>query len=155
MKSSYYYFSFQGKMAPSSGELWGHHLMPQVHDGKRFYLKCKIKHKKETSLRLYQQKQTKSQCSQMVLVDCLLPNGVIVPLRCPRWVKFLKSKTENESPGYYEIISCMTSIRKTNILSPTQVSALLYLGCIWISVTEDLKISTRITQTIPWPMLTW
>jgi len=36
-------------MAPSSGELWGHHLMPQL-----------------------------------VVVDCLLPNGVIVPLRCPR-----------------------------------------------------------------------
>ena len=38
----------QGKMAPSSGELWGHHLMPQVHDGKRFYLKCKNKRKRET-----------------------------------------------------------------------------------------------------------
>ena len=36
-------------MAPSSGELWGHHLMPQL-----------------------------------VWVDCLLPNGVIVPLRCYR-----------------------------------------------------------------------
>lgn len=36
-------------MAPSSGELWGHHLMPQ-----------------------------------MITVDCLLPNGVIVPLRCYR-----------------------------------------------------------------------
>ena len=36
-------------MAPSSGELWGHHLMPQL-----------------------------------VVVDCLLPNGVIVPLRCYR-----------------------------------------------------------------------
>ena len=36
-------------MPPSSGELWGHHLMPQL-----------------------------------VIVDCLLPNGVIVPLRCPR-----------------------------------------------------------------------
>lgn len=36
-------------MAPSSGELWGHHLMPA-----------------------------------MVMVDCLLPNGVIVPLRCYR-----------------------------------------------------------------------
>ena len=37
------------RMAPSSGELWGHHLMPQL-----------------------------------VWVDCLLPNGVIVPLRCYR-----------------------------------------------------------------------
>ena len=36
-------------MAPSSGELWGHHLMPQL-----------------------------------VVVDCLLPNGVLVPLRCYR-----------------------------------------------------------------------
>ena len=36
-------------MAPSSGELWGHHLMPQL-----------------------------------VRVDCLLPNGVIVELRCYR-----------------------------------------------------------------------
>ena len=38
------------RMAPSSGELWGHHLMPQL-----------------------------------VWVDCLLPNGVIVPLRCYRY----------------------------------------------------------------------
>ncbi len=36
-------------MAPSSGELWGHHLMPS-----------------------------------QVYVDCLLPNGVIIPLRCYR-----------------------------------------------------------------------
>ena len=36
-------------MPPSSGELWGHHLMPQT-----------------------------------VIVDCLLPNGVIVPLRSIR-----------------------------------------------------------------------
>lgn len=36
-------------MAPSSGELWGHHLMPP-----------------------------------MIYVDCLLPNGVIIPLRCYR-----------------------------------------------------------------------
>ena len=51
-------FSFQGKMAPSSGELWGHHLMPQVPDRKRFYLKCKTKQRKGSSLRGYQQKQT-------------------------------------------------------------------------------------------------
>ncbi|XP_052760292.1 phosphatidylinositol 4,5-bisphosphate 3-kinase catalytic subunit alpha isoform-like isoform X2 [Mya arenaria] len=36
-------------MPPSSGELWGHHLMPQ-----------------------------------QVAVDCLLPNGLLIPLRCNR-----------------------------------------------------------------------
>ena len=46
----------------------------------------------------------------MVLVDCLLPNGVIVPLRCPRWIKFLKSKTS----GCYEIVYCLTSTYKEN-----------------------------------------
>ena len=52
-------FSFQGKMAPSSGELWGHHLMPQVPDRKRFYLKCKTKHRIETTLRVYVSSKTK------------------------------------------------------------------------------------------------
>ena len=37
------------KMAPSSGELWGHHLMPS-----------------------------------QILVDCLLPTGILVPLLCNR-----------------------------------------------------------------------
>ena len=46
-------------MAPSSGELWGHHLMPQ-----------------------------------MIVVDCLLPNGVIVPLRSLRESQLSQIKTE-------------------------------------------------------------
>ncbi len=46
-------------MAPSSGELWGHHLMPQA-----------------------------------VLVDCLLPNGVIVPLQCYRESPLAKVKAD-------------------------------------------------------------
>ena len=46
-------------MAPSSGELWGHHLMPH-----------------------------------MIVVDCLLPNGVIVPLRSFRESPLHQIKTE-------------------------------------------------------------
>ena len=46
-------------MAPSSGELWGHHLMPQRID-----------------------------------LDCLLPNGVIVPLRSSREAPLEKIKAE-------------------------------------------------------------
>ncbi|KAG1683794.1 Phosphatidylinositol 4,5-bisphosphate 3-kinase catalytic subunit alpha isoform [Nymphon striatum] len=45
-------------MPPSSGELWGHHLMPTV-----------------------------------VTVDCLLPNGVIVPLNCPRDATLMNIKS--------------------------------------------------------------
>ena len=59
--------SFVLSMAPSSGELWGHHLMPQL-----------------------------------VLVDCLLPNGVIVPLRCPRDspLEMIKGELWREAQNY-------------------------------------------------------
>ncbi|ESO91490.1 hypothetical protein LOTGIDRAFT_205708 [Lottia gigantea] len=46
-------------MPPSSGELWGHHLMPS-----------------------------------QVLVDCLLPTGVIVPIQCNRDVTLERAKFE-------------------------------------------------------------
>jgi len=54
-------------MPPSSGELWGHHLMPQL-----------------------------------VIVDCLLPNGVIVPLRCPRDspLEMIKADLWREAQNY-------------------------------------------------------
>ena len=55
-------------MAPSSGELWGHHLMPQL-----------------------------------VWVDCLLPNGVIVPLRCYR----------SDIYKYLLLITISTNLHKT------------------------------------------
>ena len=54
-------------MAPSSGELWGHHLMPQ-----------------------------------MIEVDCLLPNGVIVPIRSYREspLENIKSELWREAASY-------------------------------------------------------
>ena len=54
-------------MAPSSGELWGHHLMPQS-----------------------------------ITVDCLLPNGVIIPLNCYRnaLLETIKSKLWREAASY-------------------------------------------------------
>ena len=55
-------------MAPSSGELWGHHLMPQLVGILSFLLTFITNHLP----------------SDQVWVDCLLPNGVIVPLRCFR-----------------------------------------------------------------------
>ena len=54
-------------MAPSSGELWGHHLMPQ-----------------------------------RITVDCLLPNGVIIPLNCYRdsLLEHIKSELWREARDY-------------------------------------------------------
>lgn len=46
-------------MPPSSGELWGHHLMPQT-----------------------------------IVVDCLLPTGIIIPLSCTREATLEKIKAE-------------------------------------------------------------
>lgn len=60
-------------MPPSSGELWGHHLMPVS-----------------------------------VVVDCLLPNGVIVPLRCPRdspleWIKVELWREAQKYPLFHSL----------------------------------------------------
>ena len=54
-------------MPPSSGELWGHHLMPHT-----------------------------------VTVDCLLPNGIIVPLRCYREspLEVIKNELWREAKSY-------------------------------------------------------
>ena len=46
-------------MPPSSGELWGHHLMPQ-----------------------------------QVTVDCLMPTGLLIPLRCNRDATLERIKTD-------------------------------------------------------------
>jgi hypothetical protein len=61
----------ESAMPPSSGELWGHHLMPA-----------------------------------QVTVDCLLPNGIIVPIGCTRDTTLETIKTElwreaKKYPLYY------------------------------------------------------
>ena len=87
-------------MAPSSGELWGHHLMPQL-----------------------------------VVVDCLLPNGVIVPLRCPRDspLEMIKGELWREAQNY-PLFHVLQDAASYIFVSITQVGRLYYDCCSWYSV---------------------
>ena len=79
-------------MAPSSGELWGHHLMPQL-----------------------------------VVVDCLLPNGVIVPLRCPRDspLEMIKGELWREAQNY-PLFHVLQDAASYIFVSITQVGQLYF-----------------------------
>ena len=77
-------------MAPSSGELWGHHLMPQL-----------------------------------VRVDCLLPNGVIVELRCYREFPLDRIKEELwKEAQKYPLFHLLQDASSYIFVSITQVSTL-------------------------------
>ena len=65
---------------PSYYRKGGWHLLQGSYGGTTLCLRCVI-HIDMMCL-------SNSVPQQMVLVDCLLPNGVIVPLRCPRWEHF-------------------------------------------------------------------
>ena len=79
-------------MAPSSGELWGHHLMPQL-----------------------------------VWVDCLLPNGVIVPLRCYRYHIF----------KYLLLFTISTNLHKTTGIL-----------CLFINAKNGIAILSTLVQGV-------
>ena len=77
-------------MAPSSGELWGHHLMPHL-----------------------------------IAVDCLLPNGVLIPMTCEResTLERIKSELWREAKNFPLF----------HLLSPDSSSY------IFISITQDAE----------------
>uniref|UniRef100_A0A3Q4I102 PI3K-ABD domain-containing protein n=1 Tax=Neolamprologus brichardi TaxID=32507 RepID=A0A3Q4I102_NEOBR len=62
---------------PSSGELWGIHLMPPRYD----MLDCSVK-RNEVAI------------TGVILVDCLLPNGMILTLECLREATLITIKHE-------------------------------------------------------------